>query len=141
MLEKVLNGYDLETTGFHDWEVRYKIDELSALITERSGVDIGTLTGLEALERGGSGRITRLKVTGTKKTLILGKELIIRKYLSTSHLYSSWFDAEFTGDDVILRGHGWGHGVGLCQIGAAVMASKGHGYREILQFYYPGTEL
>jgi len=141
VLEKVLNGYDLETTGFHDWEVRYGIDELSKLISERSGVDIGTLTGLEPLERGGSGRITRLKVTGTKKTLILGKELIIRKYLSTSHLYSSWFDAEFTGSEVVLHGHGWGHGVGLCQIGAAVMASKGHGYREILQFYYPGTEL
>jgi SpoIID/LytB domain protein len=141
VLEKVLNGYDLETTGFHDWEVRYDIDELSALISERSGVDIGRLTGLEPLERGGSGRITRLKVIGTKKTLILGKELIIRKYLSTSHLYSSWFDAEFTGDEVVLHGHGWGHGVGLCQIGAAVMASKGHGYREILQFYYPGTEL
>ena len=141
VLEKVLNGYDLETTGFHDWEVRYGIDELSSLISERSGVDIGRLTGLEPLERGGSGRITRLKVIGTKKTLILGKELIIRKYLSTSHLYSSWFDAEFTGNEVILHGHGWGHGVGLCQIGAAVMASKGHGYREILQFYYPGTEL
>ena len=141
VLEKVLNGYDLETTGFHDWEVRYKIPELSALISERSGVDIGTLTGLEALERGGSGRITRLRISGTKKTLIIGKELIIRKYLSTSHLYSSWFDVEFTADEVILRGHGWGHGVGLCQIGAAVMASKGYGYREILQFYYPGTEL
>ncbi len=141
VLEKVLNGYDLETTGFHDWEVRYGIDELSALISERSGVDIGTLTGLEPLERGGSGRITRLKVTGTKKTLILGKELIIRKYLSTSHLYSSWFDAEFTPDEVILRGHGWGHGVGLCQIGAAVMAASGKPYREILEFYYPGTTL
>ena len=141
ILGKALNAYDLETANFHDWEVRYGISELSALISERSGVDIGTLKALVPLERGGSGRITKLKIEGSKKTLIIGKELIIRKFLSTSHLYSSWFDVEMTEDSVILRGHGWGHGVGLCQIGAAVMAAKGKSYREILEFYYPGTEL
>ena len=141
ILSRALNAYDLETSGFHDWEQRYTIDELSALISERSGVDIGTLQALEPLERGGSGRITRLKIVGSKKTLIAGKELIIRKFLSKSHLYSSNFEAEFTPNEVILRGKGWGHGVGLCQIGAAVMAAEGRGYREILEFYYPGTEL
>ena len=141
ILGKALNAYDLETANFHDWEVRYSISELSALISERSGVDIGMLKALVPLERGGSGRITKLRIEGSKKTLIIGKELIIRKFLSTSHLYSSWFDVEMTSDTVILRGHGWGHGVGLCQIGAAVMAAKGKSYREILEFYYPGTQL
>ena len=117
------------------------MDELSALLRERSGIDLGRLTGLEPLERGASGRIVRLKVSGTKGSVIIGKELIIRKFLSHSHLYSSWFDVEFTPEEVILRGHGWGQGVGLCQIGAAVMAASGRSYREILSFYYPGTTL
>ena len=141
VLRQVLNDYDLETKYFHDWTVRYGREELSALFRERSGVDVGLITALEPLERGGSGRITRLRVVGTKASLIIGKELIIRRYLSSSHLYSSWFDAEVTADEVILRGHGWGHGVGLCQIGAAVMAASGKTYREILSFYYPGTTL
>ena len=141
VLSQVLNSYDLETKDFHDWEVRYGVEELSALVKERSGVDLGTLTSIDPLERGGSGRITRLRLTGTKGSLIIGKELIIRKYLSRSHLYSSWFDASFEDGMVVLRGHGWGHGVGLCQIGAAVMAASGKGYREILSFYYPGTTL
>ena len=141
ILRQVLNDYDLETRDFHDWEVRYGREELSALFCERSGMDLGLITALEPLERGGSGRITRLRVRGTKGSVIIGKELIIRRYLSPSHLYSSWFDAEITPDEVILRGHGWGHGVGLCQIGAAVMAASGKTYREILSFYYPGTTL
>ena len=117
------------------------MEALSAIFADRSGEDVGLLTAIEPLERGGSGRITRLRVTGTKGSIIIGKELIIRKFFSKSHLYSSWFDVEMTEDSVILRGHGWGHGVGLCQIGAAVMAAKGKSYREILEFYYPGTEL
>jgi SpoIID/LytB domain protein len=104
-------------------------------------VDLGHLTAIEPLERGGSGRITRLRLTGTKGSIIIGKELIIRKFLSKSHLYSSWFDVSMEGSQVVLRGHGWGHGVGLCQIGAAVMAASGKSYREILSFYYPGTTL
>ena len=141
VLEQVLNEYDLETRDFHDWTVRYGIDELSALITHRSGHDIGRLVALHPLERGGSGRISTLRIVGTKETLDVGKELVIRKFLSPTHLYSSWFDVEVTADEVVLHGHGWGHGVGLCQIGAAVMASQGCTYREILAFYYPETSL
>ena len=141
ILQQVLNDYDLETKDFHDWEVRYGVEELSALFAERSGEDVGLITAIEPLERGGSGRITRLRVTGTKGAVIIGKELIIRKFFSKSHLYSSWFDVNFEGAQVVFRGHGWGHGVGLCQIGAAVMAASGKSYRDILQFYYPGTTL
>ena len=141
VLGQVLNDYDLETKDFHDWTVRYSRAELSALITRRSGVDIGDLVSLEPLERGGSGRIKKLRIAGTKATIVIGKELLIRRFLSESHLYSSWFDVEMTPDEVILRGHGWGHGVGLCQIGAAVMAAHGKTYAEILSFYYPGTTL
>ena len=141
VLQQVLNDYDLETKDFHDWEVRYGVEELSALFAERSGEDVGLITAIEPLERGGSGRITRLRVTGTKGAVIIGKELIIRKFFSKSHLYSSWFDVNFEGAQVVFRGHGWGHGVGLCQIGAAVMAASGKSYRDILQFYYPGTTL
>ena len=141
ILSQVLNDYDLETEDFHDWTVRYKRADLAALITKRSGVDIGDLVALEPLERGGSGRIKKLRIVGSKVTLTVGKELIIRRFLSESHLYSSWFDVEMTDDEVVLRGHGWGHGVGLCQIGAAVMAAKGKTFEEILSFYYPGTTL
>ena len=141
ILSQVLNDYDLETEDFHDWTVRYKRADLAALITKRSGVDIGDLVALEPLERGGSGRIKKLRIVGSKTTLTVGKELIIRRFLSESHLYSSWFDVEMTGDEVILHGHGWGHGVGLCQIGAAVMAAHGKTFEEILSFYYPGTTL
>jgi len=141
VLTQVLNDYDLETKDFHDWEVRYDIDTLSGIISRKSGRDIGRLTALEPLERGGSGRIVKLRIRGTRYSMDVGKELEIRKYLSESHLYSSWFDVEMTPGGVVLRGHGWGHGVGLCQIGAAVMASRGRSYADILAFYYPGTVL
>ena len=141
ILGQVLNDYDLETEDFHDWTVRYPREGLAALIARKSGVDIGGLVSLEPLERGGSGRIKKLRIVGTKRTLVIGKELLIRRFLSESHLYSSWFDIEMTPEEVILRGHGWGHGVGLCQIGAAVMAAKGKTFEEILSFYYPGTTL
>ena len=141
ILGQVLNDYDLETEDFHDWTVRYGRKELAELIVRRSGVDIGDLVALEPLERGGSGRIKLLRIVGTKRTLTVGKELLIRRFLSESHLYSSWFDVETTDDEVILHGHGWGHGVGLCQIGAAVMAAHGKTFEEILTFYYPGTTL
>ena len=141
VLSQVLNDYDLETKDFHDWTVRYDRKDLSALISRKSGIDIGDLVALEPMERGGSGRIMKLRIVGTKRTLVVGKELMIRRFLSESHLYSSWFDVEMTADEVILHGHGWGHGVGLCQIGAAVMASEGRTFEEILSFYYPGTTL
>ena len=88
-----------------------------------------------------SNRCIKLRIVGSKKTLVVGKELEIRRLLSESHLKSSAFDVEFDGDVVTFEGRGWGHGVGLCQIGAAVMASKGYDYTQILMHYYPGTEL
>ena len=142
LLARVFNSYDRETTDFYRWTQVYELSELSALVREKSGVDIGELTALEPLAKGASGRIFRLRVVGTKNSFIVGKELEIRRILSPSHLRSSAFDAEFTSDGrVILRGLGWGHGVGLCQIGAAVMADRGYGYRAILEHYYPGTQI
>ena len=141
ILAKVLNDYDLETTDFHDWEQRYTREELSNLVRERTGTDYGTIESLEAVERGPSGRIKFLKINGSKASGVIGKELAIRRALSTSHLKSSNFDVTVEGDSFVLRGHGWGHGVGLCQIGAAVMAEKGFGYKQILEYYYRGAEI
>ena len=134
-----MNNYDQETTDFYRWTEVYDREALSELIERRSGVRIGRLISIEPLERGLSGRIIKLKVIGEDKTLIVGKELEIRRILSESHLKSSAFEVRYDGDTIILDGKGWGHGVGLCQIGAAVMASKGYGYIEILEHYYPGT--
>ncbi len=141
VLQQVLNDYDLETKDFFEWEVRYSRAELSDLVRRRTGVDYGAILSLEALERGPSGRIKYLRINGTKQSGVIGKELSIRRAFCESHLKSSAFDIEWNGDILILKGHGWGHGVGLCQIGAAVMASKGYSYQEILQHYYPGTEI
>ena len=141
ILSQVLNNYDQETTDFYRWTEFHDRKHLSELIGRRSGVDIGRLISMEPLERGRSGRIIKLKIVGEKSVLIVGKELEIRRILSESHLKSSAFDVRFEGDSVILDGKGWGHGVGLCQIGAAVMASKGYTYTEILEHYYPGSSL
>ena len=141
ILSQVLNNYDQETTDFYRWREVYDRDALSDLIRRRSGYDIGRLISMEPLERGRSGRIMKLRIIGTEQTLVVGKELEIRRILSESHLKSSAFDVRYEGDSVILEGKGWGHGAGLCQIGAAVMASKGHTYTEILEHYYPGTVL
>ena len=146
-LRLVLNNYDQETTDFHDWKVTYTADELSEIIRTKSGIDFGQITDLIPLQRGASGRICKLKIVGTKRTEIIGKELKIRLWLSKTCLYSSWFDISHNPSPVtgnpswILTGHGWGHGAGLCQIGAAQMAAEGHTYEEILHFYYPGTKL
>jgi SpoIID/LytB domain protein len=139
LLSTVLNDYDLETADFHDWEQRYTREELSNLVKERTGVDFGLIESLEPVERGPSGRIKYLRFNGTKASQVIGKELAIRRALSTSHLKSSNFEVSVDGDTFILRGKGWGHGVGLCQIGAAVMASEGKSYIEILQHYYAGA--
>ena len=117
VLSQVLNNYDQETADFFRW------------------------TDLQAVERGTSGRIVRLRITGTRRSMIIGKELEIRHALSTSHLKSSAFVVDRDGDDFVLRGAGWGHGVGLCQIGAAVMADKGYKWQAILAHYFPGAEL
>ena len=141
ILSQVLHDYDLETKDFYRWRVEYGRAELSALIARRSGHDIGLVQALEPLETGPSGRIKTLRIVGDRETLVVGKELMIRKILSESHLKSSAFSVTFEGDRVILEGRGWGHGVGLCQIGAAVMARRGYGFRAILAHYYPGAEL
>lgn len=141
ILSQVLNNYDQETSDFFRWTVVYDRKELAALIERKSGVNIGELLSVEALERGGSGRIWKLRIEGSEKTMIVGKELEIRRILSETHLKSSAFEVEMTSEKVILKGSGWGHGVGLCQIGAAVMASKGYTYRQILEHYYPKSIL
>ncbi len=142
ILSQVLNSYDRETTDFYRWKVEYTQEELSELVKKRSGEDYGGIVDLIPLSRGTSGRIYRLKIVGTKKTYIIGKELEIRRTLSPSHLYSSAFVVEKIGstdglpDRFVIRGAGWGHGVGLCQIGAAVMGEKGYNYKEILLHYF-----
>ena len=155
ILSQVLNNYDQETADFYRWKVSYSQEELSELIHKRSGIDFGKIIDLIPVERGTSGRLVRLKIVGTLRTLTIGKELEIRRTLSNSHLYSSAFvvdkeykeeeDREYKEEEqkipsrFILTGTGWGHGVGLCQIGAAVMGEQGYKYEEILSHYYPGS--
>ena len=140
ILGQVLNNYDQETVDFYRWTQEYDRDELAELIKRRSGITLGRIVSIEPLERGESGRIIRLKIIGEDRTLVVGKELEIRRILSDSHLKSSAFEVSYTDEDKIrLDGRGWGHGVGLCQIGAAVMASKGYDYKQILKHYYPNA--
>ena len=141
ILSQVLNNYDQETTDFYRWKVEYTTEQLSELVARRSGFDFGTITALEPVERGVSGRLTRLRIVGTKRTMVVGKELEIRRWLSESHLYSSAFVVDKTEEGFRLIGAGWGHGVGLCQIGAAVMGAKGYKYDEILRHYFVNSEL
>ena len=141
VLGQVLNDFDLETRDFYSWEVRYGAEELSDLVRRRTGVDFGRIEALVPVERGPSGRIKRLRIEGTLRSETIGKELAVRRALSESHLKSSAFEVSRDGEDFILKGKGWGHGVGLCQIGAAVMSCKGYGYRGILAHYYPGTSI
>ncbi|NDW10363.1 SpoIID/LytB domain-containing protein [Dysgonomonas sp. 520] len=141
ILSQVLNNYDQETTNFYRWKVEYTQEEISELAKKRSGIDFGTIEEFIPIERGTSGRLVKLKIVGSKKTMIIGKELEIRRTLSTSHLYSSAFFVEKTGKKFIFHGAGWGHGVGLCQIGAAVMGEKGYKYDKILLHYYVGAEI
>ena len=145
ILTQVLNDYDCETPDFYRWRVEYTQQQLARLVAEKQKEDYGDILDLVPLERGKSGRISRLHIVGSKKTMTIGKELEIRRTLSESHLYSSAFEVEAL-DKVegvpqrfVLHGKGWGHGVGLCQIGAAVMGSKGYRYDEILLFYYKGA--
>jgi SpoIID/LytB domain protein len=145
ILTQVLNSYDQETSDFYRWKVTYTQKELSELVRLRTGIDFGLIYDLEPLTRGVSGRIIRLKIKGDKRELIIGKELEIRKSLSKSHLYSSAFYVEkvvdSTGVSFILYGAGWGHGAGLCQIGAAVMGAKGYSYEQILMHYFKDASL
>lgn len=148
ILSQVLNNYDQETTDFYRWEVIYTQEEISKLVKERSGMDYGNIVDLVPIARGTSGRLYKLKIVGTNKTLTIGKELEIRRTLSPSHLYSSAFVVEKGENDAnglpstfTLKGAGWGHGVGLCQIGAAVMGAKGYNYKEILLHYFVDADI
>ena len=148
ILSQVLNDYDQETTDFYRWRVDYTQEEISQLINSKLNIDFGQIMDLIPIERGKSARLCQLKIVGTKQTLIIGKELEIRRALSPSHLYSSAFvvdkeDVNAEGIPALFHiiGCGWGHGVGLCQIGAAVMGEKGYNYDQILSHYYPGADL
>lgn len=145
ILDQVLNSYDRKTKDFYRWKIEYSQKEISALINEKTGHDFGEIIDFIPVERGNSGRLIKLKIVGTNKTLIIGKELEIRKVLSESHLYSSAFivKKEDIIEDIpqkfVLVGAGWGHGVGLCQIGAAVMGEQGFRFDEILLHYFRGA--
>ena len=148
ILSQVLNDYDQETTDFYRWTVGYTQAELAALIREKTKMDFGDILDLQPLARGTSGRIWKLKIVGSKLTFTIGKELEIRRALSPSHLYSSAFvvdrldiDADGVPQRFRLTGAGWGHGVGLCQIGAAVMGEQGYPYDKILMHYYPNSQI
>ena len=147
LLKKILPSFDRETVDFFRWQVSYGRAELEEILRVKSGIDFGVLTSITPLERGPSGRIRRLRIAGSKCAVVVGKELEIRRWLSPSHLLSSAFivvatpgpagvPARFT-----LYGAGWGHGVGLCQIGAAVMAQQGFNAEEILRHYFRGASL
>lgn len=147
VLSQVLNDFDQETTDFYRWTQIYSQAEVKQLLEEKLGVLFGDVIDLIPLKRGKSGRIYRLKIIGTQRTLIIGKELEIRRALSKSHLYSSAFVVEKVDikdgvpQQFIIKGAGWGHGVGLCQIGAAMMGVQGYRYDEILLHYYKSAEI
>jgi SpoIID/LytB domain protein len=147
VLSQVLNDYDQETTDFYRWKLVYQQADLAELIARKTGRDFGQIIDLIPVERGLSGRLKKLKIVGTKLTLTIGKELEIRKTLSESHLYSSAFVVDKQDiqngipEQFILTGAGWGHGVGLCQIGAAMMGAKGYKSDEILLHYFRGATI
>lgn len=145
VLSQVLNNYDRETNDFYRWQVEYSQEELSRLVAERSGIDFGLIEELQPVERGASGRLVKLRIVGSRAVRVVGKELEIRRWLSPTHLYSSAFVVDKIERQgticFLLKGAGWGHGVGLCQIGAAVMGERGCSYEDILRHYYPGALL
>lgn len=141
ILGEILNDYDRETVDYYRWDVHISQQELHDLLLERLKIDFGTIQSLDVVERGPGYHISRIKICGTLHTLILGKELEIRRTLSKTHLLSSAFDVQVVPDGFILHGRGWGHGVGMCQIGAAVMGRKGYSYMDILHYYYRGAEV
>lgn len=147
VLKQVLNDYDQETKNFYRWKVEYSQEELAELIRDNLKSDYGHIIDLVPVERGRGGHLSKLKIVGTNHSMIIGKELEIRRVLSRNHLYSSAFvvDKEDIKDGIpgkfILTGAGWGHGVGMCQIGAAVMGCKGYKYDEILKHYYNGATI
>lgn len=147
VLKQILNNYDQETTDFYRWKVKYSQKEISELIHRKTSIEFGDIKDLIPMQRGKSGRISRLKIVGTLRTVTIGKELEIRRALSESHLFSSAFvidKTEVAGSvpsEFTITGAGWGHGVGLCQIGAAMMGEKGYSYDKILLHYYRNAEI
>lgn len=141
VLKLVLNDYDQKTIDFHDWTVTYSQSEISSLFEKKTQLGVGIIQDIIPLKRGASGRISLLRVVGSLKTVEIGKELMIRKAFSESHLYSSAFEVMKEGDSFTLKGCGWGHGVGLCQIGAACMSVKGYDYKQILSHYYLNSKI
>ena len=148
ILSQVLNDYDQETVDFYRWKVTLTQEKLQQLIADRLKMDLGSVLDMKSVERGTSGRISKLQIIGTEKTFTIGKELEIRRTLSDSHLLSSAFivdkydiDEQGVPQRFELIGAGWGHGVGLCQIGAAVMGEEGYLYDAILLHYYQGAEI
>ena len=141
LLERILPSFDRETKGFFRWTVDYSRSELEEILREKSGFEFGALQDIVPLRRGPSGRISRLKIVGSKGSMVVGKELEIRRWLSRTHLYSSAFVVTRNGERIVFHGAGWGHGVGLCQIGAAVMAGRGCSAEEVLLHYFPGSKL
>ena len=148
ILSQVLNDYDQETTDFYRWRVEYTQEQIAELIARRTGTDYGRIRDLQPVERGTSGRLCKMKIVGERCSRVIGKELAIRYALSESALYSSAFvverhdiDSDGYPSKFVLRGAGWGHGVGLCQIGAAVMGAKGYDYRQILHHYFVDADI
>lgn len=148
ILSEVLNDYDQETVNFYRWKETLSQEKLQQLIADKLKMDLGAILDMKAVERGKSGRISKLQIIGTEKTFTIGKELEIRRTLSDSHLLSSAFvvdkydkDEQGVPQRFELIGAGWGHGVGLCQIGAAVMGEQGYHYDAILLHYYQGAEI
>jgi peptidoglycan hydrolase-like amidase len=148
LLARIVPSFDQETQDFYRWRVDYTQRELNEILRARLGVDFGRVRDLKALERGESGRIIKLRIVGEKRDLTIGKELLIRRALSRSHLYSSAFVVRAEQGNLSdyparfsLIGAGWGHGVGMCQIGAAVMAERGHGHEDILRHYFTGVSI
>jgi SpoIID/LytB domain protein len=147
IIRRILPSVDRETVDSYRWSVTYRQSELSSLIASKSGINFGAIRALVPLKRGPSSRIVELRIEGSTTSLSVGKELEIRKYLSPSHLYSSAFvvepgpDVDGVPESFTLKGAGWGHGVGLCQIGAGVMGELGHPAETILSHYFPGSQL
>lgn len=147
ILSQVLNDYDLETTDFYRWKTTLTQEKMQKLLKRKLNIEVGDIKELVPVERGFSGRLVRLLIKGTQKEITIGKELVIRKAFSDSHLYSSAFVAEPANikDGIpgkfIFKGAGWGHGVGFCQIGGAVMGARGYSYKEILAHYFRNTSL
>jgi len=147
LLEEILVEFDQKTKDFFRWKVELTQAEIAELVEKKTGIDFGNILDLVPVQRGASGRLIKLRIVGGKEEKIIGKELEIRRVLSETHLYSSAFVIEkIIGENnvpekFILHGAGWGHGVGLCQIGAAVMARRNYRFDEILAHYYPGIQI